>query len=291
MKYANLHLHSHFSDGVHSPAELCRRAKETGYRALAITDHENTASWKELPELARAAGLDYILGFEAYARGLGTSFHITCYDFDRDDKDVVRYFNTLNEIAYLKTKAKFDALSASGYLGSITWQDVLDDSAPDCWLCNENIFASMIKRLGKTQKDYWDYSREFHSHKIKPELPFIDLSAEKLIPMIKKAGGFCVVAHPHGQAKYLPALYDLGLAGAEYDHPDIYPEDIQGVLDFAKEHKFYLSGGSDHTGYLGNEPFIRGDYPGPRSGIPYDSYVYNGVTEEEFYLMKNRIYG
>ena len=114
MKFADIHLHSIYSDGVHTTDELCKRAKETGYRALSITDHENTASWKELPELSKAYGLDYILGFEAYAKGLGTSFHITCYDFDRDDKVVVKYFNTLTEIAYLKTKAKFDALSASG---------------------------------------------------------------------------------------------------------------------------------------------------------------------------------
>ena len=291
MKYADIHLHSHYSDGVLTPTELCKRAKETGYRALSITDHENITSWKELPTLAKAAGLDYILGFEAYANSFGASFHITCYDFDPEDGEVKKYFKALSEIAYIKTKAKFDSMSETGYLEDLTWQNVLDDSAPGCWLCNEQIFASMIKRLGRTQKDYWSYSREFHKHKTNPELPFIYLSAEKLIPMIKSAGGFCILAHPHGQTQYIPALYALGLAGAEYDHPDIYPDDIAAVLDFAREHKFYLSGGSDHTGYLGNEPFLRGDFPGTRPGIPYDSYVYNGVTEEEFYLMKNRVYG
>ena len=168
MKYADLHLHSHYSDGVHSPAELCKRAKETGYKALSITDHENIASWKELPSIANEMGLDYLLGFEAYAKGFGTSFHITCYDFDPDESDVTEYFKTLSEIAYIKTKAKFDSMSASGYLEDLTWQDILDDSAPDCWLCNEQIFASMVKRLGKTQKDYWITAESFTSTKQSP---------------------------------------------------------------------------------------------------------------------------
>ncbi len=35
----DLHVHSVFSDGQLVPAELVRRAKTTGYRAVAITDH------------------------------------------------------------------------------------------------------------------------------------------------------------------------------------------------------------------------------------------------------------
>jgi histidinol phosphatase-like PHP family hydrolase len=35
----DLHTHSIFSDGELIPSELARRAKVTGYSALAITDH------------------------------------------------------------------------------------------------------------------------------------------------------------------------------------------------------------------------------------------------------------
>ena len=37
-KYANLHLHSIYSDGIATPEELCQIVKEMGYRALALTD-------------------------------------------------------------------------------------------------------------------------------------------------------------------------------------------------------------------------------------------------------------
>ena len=40
MKYANLHLHSVYSDGIFTPQELCALAKGKGYQAVALADHE-----------------------------------------------------------------------------------------------------------------------------------------------------------------------------------------------------------------------------------------------------------
>ena len=39
MKYANLHLHSFFSDGQMTPEQLVLIGKCMGYHALALTDH------------------------------------------------------------------------------------------------------------------------------------------------------------------------------------------------------------------------------------------------------------
>ncbi len=43
MGYAELHCHSYYSfhDGASSLEELLLRAKELGYRAVALTDHDN----------------------------------------------------------------------------------------------------------------------------------------------------------------------------------------------------------------------------------------------------------
>ena len=43
MEYAELHCHSYYSfhDGASSLEELMVRAGELGYRALAVTDHDN----------------------------------------------------------------------------------------------------------------------------------------------------------------------------------------------------------------------------------------------------------
>ncbi len=53
----DLHTHSTFSDGELIPAELVRRAKVAGYKALAITDHADAATLEHIlaciPKLAQ----------------------------------------------------------------------------------------------------------------------------------------------------------------------------------------------------------------------------------------------
>jgi len=46
----DLHTHSTFSDGELIPAELVRRAKVAGYRAIAITDHADSANMSVILE-------------------------------------------------------------------------------------------------------------------------------------------------------------------------------------------------------------------------------------------------
>jgi histidinol phosphatase-like PHP family hydrolase len=52
----DLHTHSSFSDGELIPAELARRAKVAGYRAIAITDHADASNMDfALPRVAAMA--------------------------------------------------------------------------------------------------------------------------------------------------------------------------------------------------------------------------------------------
>ncbi|MDI9569860.1 MAG: histidinol phosphate phosphatase domain-containing protein [Pseudomonadota bacterium] len=53
----DLHTHCIFSDGELIPAELVRRAKVAGYRAIALTDHGDASNIDFIvPRLARVAG-------------------------------------------------------------------------------------------------------------------------------------------------------------------------------------------------------------------------------------------
>ncbi len=66
--FVHLHCHSHFSllDGA-SPIEgLVTRAKELGMNALALTDHGNLYGALDFYKKARTAGINPILGYEAY---------------------------------------------------------------------------------------------------------------------------------------------------------------------------------------------------------------------------------
>ena len=74
MKYANLHLHSTYSDGGFTPLQLVLIGKSLGYYALALTDHETDGGVKQFFSAAKQEGLKSISGIECYGDGLGAKF-------------------------------------------------------------------------------------------------------------------------------------------------------------------------------------------------------------------------
>ncbi len=69
--YAELHCHSYYSfhDGASSLEELLTRAKELGYRALALTDHDNLSGAMRFAHLAESVGIKGITGAELTLTG------------------------------------------------------------------------------------------------------------------------------------------------------------------------------------------------------------------------------
>jgi DNA polymerase-3 subunit alpha len=66
--FVHLHCHSHYSllDGASPIERLVSRTVELGMNALAITDHGNLHGALEFYQAAKAAGINPIIGYEAY---------------------------------------------------------------------------------------------------------------------------------------------------------------------------------------------------------------------------------
>ena len=64
----HLHTHSQYSlmDGLCSPEELLKAAKDLGQTALSITDHGTLSGHREMQKYAKEMGMKPILGLEAY---------------------------------------------------------------------------------------------------------------------------------------------------------------------------------------------------------------------------------
>ncbi|MBU6275000.1 MAG: DNA polymerase III subunit alpha [Planctomycetes bacterium] len=95
--FVHLHCHSHYSllDGASSIDRLVARTAELGMNALAITDHGNLHGALEFYEAAKAAGINPIIGYEAYIapgsrfqKDAGSqresSYHLTLLAKDRE---------------------------------------------------------------------------------------------------------------------------------------------------------------------------------------------------------------
>ena len=96
LPFVHLHCHSHYSllDGAGSLERLLERTKELGMNSLALTDHGNLYGALEFYEMATAAGIKPIIGYEAYvapqdrfhkdaASMKEASFHLTLLAKDR----------------------------------------------------------------------------------------------------------------------------------------------------------------------------------------------------------------
>ncbi|MFN9912274.1 MAG: PHP domain-containing protein, partial [Pirellulaceae bacterium] len=66
--FVHLHCHSHYSllDGAGTIDRLVQRAKTLGMNSLALTDHGNLHGALEFYKKAKAAGINPIIGYEAY---------------------------------------------------------------------------------------------------------------------------------------------------------------------------------------------------------------------------------
>jgi DNA polymerase-3 subunit alpha len=66
--FVHLHVHSYYStmDGLNSPFDLAKAAKDAGQTAIAITDHGTLASHRDLQIACKELDIKPILGVEAY---------------------------------------------------------------------------------------------------------------------------------------------------------------------------------------------------------------------------------
>ena len=57
MYFANTHMHSTFSDGVHTPEKLIEIGKQLGHKAMLLTDHDTMSGFHRFNKAARAADI------------------------------------------------------------------------------------------------------------------------------------------------------------------------------------------------------------------------------------------
>ena len=82
MKFADLHLHTRFSDGTFSPKELVEHAAQHELAAIALTDHDTVEGCAGTARECAAAGIEFIAGTELTAEFQDTEVHLLGYFLD-----------------------------------------------------------------------------------------------------------------------------------------------------------------------------------------------------------------
>lgn len=276
MKFANLHLHSIYSDGQFTPSQLILIGKCLGYKAMALTDHETHGGVNLFLAAAKEEGIDAIPGIEFYGNDFGGHFHICALDFDMNDPGINRLVKQRCDAYIEYTRKCFERALRLGYIHDVTWNDVLDYCEDGMWICVDQVWnllkkKKIIPQHGESPELRAKVYMEPEPRSFYPEIP----SAVEVIKIIRAAGGIAALAHPYRQTHYVPKLVEEGLNGIEISHPHVF-EDARLAVEAADTYKLYRSGGTDHTGAL--------------SGCNGVNAVHalHGITEEEYFIMKER---
>jgi error-prone DNA polymerase len=130
MAYAELHCHSSYSfkEGASSVEELLVRARELGYPALALTDHDNLCGAMHFAQVARSLDIQPITGVEIT---LKDSSHLTLLAATRQG-----YRNLCNLITYSYLNNRQNPSLDPQHLQEHTEGIILLTGCPKGQLCN-----------------------------------------------------------------------------------------------------------------------------------------------------------
>ncbi|HEX5219456.1 MAG TPA: PHP domain-containing protein [Verrucomicrobiae bacterium] len=253
MSFADLHLHSNFSDGTFTPEEVVERAKRAGLRAIALTDHDTVEGCERTAAACSREVIEFIVGTELTAEHNGNELHILAYLVDAGNPKLV------NEIAKFQ---KVRQQRIREMVARINQLNIPLDAEEVFALANcrspgrPHVARALVKaRLCGTL----DEAFERFLKKGRPAwVPKAKMSALEAIDLIHQAGGLAVMAHPglNKTDESIPELVAAGLDGIECFHTKHNVATAERYQKVAQEHGLLVTGGSDCHGLSKGKPLI-----------------------------------
>ena len=215
MKFADLHLHTHFSDGTFSPEELAGHGQRLGFAALALTDHDSVEGCARMAAACGAAGIEFITGTELTAEHNDIEVHLLGYFVDTQNQKLlveIARFQAVRQNRIREMVARLNQLNVP--LEAETVFALANCKSPG----RPHVARALVKAgLCKTS----DEAFERFLKKNRPAwVPKAKMSALEGVELIHQAGGLAVMAHPglNRTDEIIPALVDAGLDGIECFH-------------------------------------------------------------------------
>lgn len=270
MKFADLHLHTNFSDGTFTPHELVEEAKRAQLSCIGLTDHDSVSGVEPVIKEA-GSDLEVIPGVELTAEVNTNEIHILGYFIDVRSEALERELVKIRKRRISRVHEMIDKLKEHGI--QLDAQEVFaiagEGSVSRLHIARVMLTRGIISNIPEA------FSR-FIGNKGCAYVGRFSLTAEDAIKIIIDAGGISVLAHPHSLRcdELIPSFVKAGLRGLEA----YYPEHSQAVRRYyeevAQKYGLLVTGGSDCHGMA---------KPGISVGcirIPYD--IVEALKKEKY---------
>lgn len=251
----DLHVHTTASDGGYRPEEIVRQAASLGLEAVAITDHDSTASNIAGVKAGEEIGIRVIPGVELTT---AQRYHILGYFIQPAESGLYEYLSGLKKQSRAFMCKILDRLRSRGL--KVTEQELArrtGEGIPNM----SHILDILYTRGDLSQPDFDsqaavslfgdpDYLVNFFREFARTG-PFID--AEGAIRLIRSAGGVPVWAHPLQECSDIDRLEvqrlkSEGLVGLEVTTPKHDCRARELLRRACREFDLIPTGGTDYHG-------------------------------------------
>jgi 3',5'-nucleoside bisphosphate phosphatase len=244
VKFADLHLHTVYSDGTYTPAELVSEAGRAGLSTIAVVDHDTVEGI--LPVLqAAGSSLEVLPGIELSSEYDNLEVHILGYLMDYENKAFIEKLDILKKNRVERIYKMTDKLKE---LGLKLDPETVFDIAGNGTVGRLHVARAMLKE--KLIGNIFEAFEKYIGDRGPAFVLNFKFSTSEAIGLIKEAGGIPVLAHPYiiRNDDVIADLIRQGVMGLEAHYPEHTQSMINYYLDLAKKNGLLVTGGSDCHG-------------------------------------------
>jgi 3',5'-nucleoside bisphosphate phosphatase len=265
---SEIHMHSIFSDGEFSPAELIDIAQKNNVTLLSLTDHDTFDGIPDFLKAADGTGIEAFPGIEITVKFHDFNIHLLAYfkDYESIDSELLGRVKDMTQIRERRMRElikRVNGIIPEKFRDSIDFDNV--KKAAEGVLARPHLAREMV-RLGIVLNSNQAFERYLVKYNVQRE----NLDASTAISLIRQSKGVPVMAHP-GERSYslicpekgrkkenapvlLEELKEMGLLGLECHYP--YQErmgTVQYFIGLAKKYDLIVTGSRDFHGFYNHQ--------------------------------------
>ncbi len=264
VKYADLHVHTVFSDGTFTPEETVRVAREKGLSCIAICDHDCVDGIGPSIEYSKKNPIEIIPGVELTVMKDRKEIHMLGYFISWKEE----WFNEILKRIQAERISRIDKMieKLKRFNIEVHPDRVLSMAGGKGSVGRLHLAQTLleIKAVSSIQMAFDKYIGDF-----KPcYVGDISFSPKEAIELILKAKGVPVLAHPCTMRddSLIQEFVKYGMRGIEIFHTDHSLSVSKKYEKIAKEYGLLVTGGSDCHG-LGKGRVLLGSVRVPYSVV------------------------
>lgn len=245
----DLQLHTIYSDGTWTPAELIEYLVNEQFALAAITDHDRPDTAAALQQLAHAAQMPLLVAVEMTTTWHGGMVDILCYGIGLHQQPIIEIAHDLVRRQRENTHQVYQQLCRASYLTEQPdeLQALLDTPSAQ----QPHALVALVKHYGSGNLE-----KTAGTIVLEAGCIFATNDTASVVGAAHQSGAVCLIAHPGRGDEFLcfdgllldQFRHEIPIDGLEVYYPRHTPEQTNLYEQYAQHHRLLVSAGSDSHG-------------------------------------------